>query len=64
MLPTNAHAVFRDAYGPIDQRTWRAARYRALYHALLEIDYGIRENDSGMRNCGMAALRLADGSAD
>jgi hypothetical protein len=23
------------------------------------VDYGIRENDAGMRDCGSAALRLA-----
>jgi len=60
LLPANAHAAFRDAYGPIDERTWRAAHYRALYHAILEIEYGIRENDAGMRDCGTATLRLAD----
>jgi aminoglycoside phosphotransferase (APT) family kinase protein len=60
LLPANAHAAFRDAYGLIDERTWRAARYRALYHAILEIEYGIRENDAGMRDCGTATLRLAD----
>jgi hypothetical protein len=59
MLRTNAHAAFREAYGPIDERTWRAARYRALYHAILEIDYGIRENDTAMRGIGIAALYLA-----
>jgi aminoglycoside phosphotransferase (APT) family kinase protein len=60
LLPANAHPAFRDAYGPIDERTWRAARYRAVYHAILEIEYGIRENDAAMRECGAAALRLAD----
>jgi aminoglycoside phosphotransferase (APT) family kinase protein len=59
MLPASAHAAFRDAYGGVDERTWRAARYRALYHAILQIDYGIRENDAGMRGSGTTALRLA-----
>jgi len=50
--------VFRAAYGPIDDRTWNAARYRAIYHAILELDYGVREDDTGMREIGSAALRL------
>jgi aminoglycoside phosphotransferase (APT) family kinase protein len=59
MLPATSHAAFRAAYGQIDERTWRAARYRALCHAVVEIDYGIREKDAGMRDIGIAALRLA-----
>ena len=58
VLPSSAHAVFRAAYGPIDDRTWNAARYRAIYHAILELDYGVREDDAGMREIGSAALRL------
>lgn len=58
MLPAHAHAAFRAAYGPIDARTWMAARFRALYHAVIEIDYGMKENDVGMRDIGATALRL------
>jgi aminoglycoside phosphotransferase (APT) family kinase protein len=58
MLPSDAHGAFRDAYGPIDDRTWNVARYRAAYHAILELDYGIRADDAGMREIGVAALRL------
>jgi len=58
LLPSSAHDVFRAAYGPIDERTWEAARYRAIYHAILELDYGLRENDAGMRESGANALRL------
>ena len=57
MLPPSAHAAFREAYGTIDERTWHAARYRALDHAVLELDYGIRADDAGMRGIGSAALR-------
>jgi aminoglycoside phosphotransferase (APT) family kinase protein len=60
MLPAVAHTTFRDAYGPIDERTWSAARYRAIYHAILEYDYGIRVNDPGMRQIGATALRLLE----
>jgi aminoglycoside phosphotransferase (APT) family kinase protein len=58
MLPACDYAAFRDAYGPIDERTWQAARFRAIYHAFIEIDYGVRENDAGMRAIGTAALEL------
>jgi aminoglycoside phosphotransferase (APT) family kinase protein len=58
MLPATAYAAFRAAYGPIDDRTWTAARYRAIYHAFVEIDYGIRADDAGMRTIGLAALQL------
>ena len=58
VVPAAAHAAFRAAYGPIDERTWTLARYRALYHAILELDYGLRESDTGMRESGRTALRL------
>jgi aminoglycoside phosphotransferase (APT) family kinase protein len=58
MLPPSAHAAFREAYGGIDERTWTVARYRAIYHAVLELDYGVRANDQGMRASGLDTLRL------
>ena len=58
MLPESAYTAFRAAYGPIDERTWNAARYRALYHALLEVEYGERVGDGGMRAAGLTALQL------
>jgi aminoglycoside phosphotransferase (APT) family kinase protein len=63
MLPARAHARFRDAYGAVDERTWNAARYRAIYHAILELEYGIRTGDAGMRDIGSAALRLMRAAA-
>ena len=58
LLPATAHAAFRTAYGPIGERAWHAGRYRAAYHAILEIDYGMRVNDAAMRDSGLAGLRL------
>lgn len=58
MLPRSAHGAFRAAYGPIDERTWEAARYRAIYHAVLEVDYGLRAPDPGMVRLGSVALEL------
>ncbi len=57
MLPESAHGVFRDTYGSMDERTWTVARFRAIYHAVLELDYGIRTNDAGMRDIGITALQ-------
>lgn len=61
ILPSNVHAAFRACYGPIDEPTWSAARYRAMYHAFLELEYGLREGDGGMRDSGATALRLIRG---
>jgi aminoglycoside phosphotransferase (APT) family kinase protein len=58
MLPAAAHQTFRNAYGLIDNRTWTMARYRAIYSAILLLDYGIRESDAEMVEIGSAALRL------
>ncbi len=57
MLPESSFGAFRDAYGSIDERTWSVARYRAIYHAVLELDYGIRTGDAGMRDIGITALQ-------
>jgi aminoglycoside phosphotransferase (APT) family kinase protein len=56
LLPQRAHAAFRVAYGAIDERTWNAARYRAIYHAVLEYDCGVRIGDVQMREMGTVAL--------
>ncbi len=39
-----------------DGRT--VARHRAIYHAMLELDCGMREDDAGMRAGGLNAFRL------
>ena len=58
MLPSTAHQTFRNAYGLIDERTWTMARYRAVYMAILVLDYGLRESDDEMVDIGSTALRL------
>ncbi len=58
MLPSSAHAAFRAAYGAIDDDAWETARFRAAYHALLVLDYGLRENDVGMLRIGATGLSL------
>jgi aminoglycoside phosphotransferase (APT) family kinase protein len=46
-LPPSAHGDFREAYGPIDDHTWRLARFRALHYAVMLSLYGhdIRDGD-------------------
>lgn len=58
VLPRDAYEAFRLAYGEIDERTWMAARYRAIYHAFLEVEYGNSAADEDMRRAGLEALRL------
>jgi aminoglycoside phosphotransferase (APT) family kinase protein len=57
-LPPAAYGAFRAAYGPIDERMWNASRYRAMYHAIIEIEYGVRIADEAMRDAGLNGLRL------
>ncbi|MFN2528724.1 MAG: phosphotransferase [Candidatus Baltobacteraceae bacterium] len=56
MLPPQAHAAFRQAYGTIDNRTWELARYSAIYSAVLVLHYGNRINDKHLIDIGNIAL--------
>lgn len=56
VLPPEAYGNFRTEYGGINDATWDAARFRAIYHAFLELEYGLREGDKGMRAAGLIAL--------
>ena len=57
VLPGSSHASFLAAYGDVDEATWRAARYRAIYHAALSAHYGAVARDDGMLASGLYALR-------
>ena len=60
-LPPSAHAVFRDVYGPVDDDTWRMARFKALHSALMILVYGHDTGDEDLLSEGRTALRhLAD----
>ena len=48
-LPSTAHDAFRRAYGPIDDATWRLARFRALSYGLILSIYADRTNDADLR---------------
>lgn len=58
MLPPQAHATFLEAYGPVTDAVWRAARWRGIYSALLCLEFGIKSNAEDMRRCGSVAVDL------
>ena len=58
-LPPAARRVFRDAYGPIDDATWRRARFRALHYGAVLCEYGASIDEEAMRKIGLYALQSA-----
>jgi aminoglycoside phosphotransferase (APT) family kinase protein len=56
-LPASAHQEFRQAYGPIDDATWRLARFRALLYGLQLAKYGDLVADSDLRREGLWILQ-------
>ncbi len=60
-LPPSARETFRSAYGPIDDRTWRLAGFRALYQALLLIIYSHDIGDDDVLRESLRALRYVVG---
>jgi aminoglycoside phosphotransferase (APT) family kinase protein len=54
MLPPRAHDAFRAAYGPIDEATWRLARFRAVTHATWSLRYA---RDQGVEDMGREAAK-------
>ena len=59
MLPPEVRDAFAESYGPIDDRTWELARYRAVYHAALVAYYGYRIGDDEMLRAGLTGLEYA-----
>ena len=55
-LPAAARDTFRQAYGPIDEDTWRLARLRALSHAAAVVVYGHDIGDTALVREGLVAL--------
>ena len=46
ILPPEAHPAFRDAYGPIHEETWHAAKVRAVFHSLAVLLYAAETDDA------------------
>ncbi len=58
LLPPQAHAAFRAAYGDIDEAGWCAARLRALHISLAIVLYGHETGDEPLRREGWVGLRF------
>lgn len=56
-LPASARGAFRRAYGPIDEGTWRLARFRALVHGALVAGYAHEIDDANLLREGLLSLR-------
>lgn len=59
-LPPTSRAAFRAAYGPIDDDTWRLARFRAVCHAAVDLVYAEDADEPDLaREIGYALSWLA-----
>lgn len=58
-LPPSARDAFRRAYGPIEESTWRLARFRALVHSAIIAVYGKESGDDDLLREGLQCLRHA-----
>ena len=56
-LPPAAHTVFRTAYGPISEATWRMARFRAVYHTAALATYAHDTEDEALLRESHTAFR-------
>jgi aminoglycoside phosphotransferase (APT) family kinase protein len=63
ILRQREHDDFIAEYGAISETTWRRARWRGLYHAILVADYGLAVGDQPLARSGLAAIRRIRGSA-
>lgn len=60
MIPPRDHERFLDVYGEVDERTWRFARYRALHHAKMTLQFGTAIGDEALKQASETALRYID----
>ena len=61
MVPPRHHDVFLDAYGEVDERTWRFARHRARHHATMVLNYSSSIGDEALQASARTALRYIEG---
>jgi aminoglycoside phosphotransferase (APT) family kinase protein len=55
MVPPHLHDAFLAAYGAVDDRTWRFARYRARHHCGYALEYAVARGDRDLqRACEIA----------
>ncbi len=55
-FPPRTRDAFADAYGKIDDQTWKLARYHAVYHTAMVAHYGYRIGDADLVRAGLAGL--------
>ncbi len=60
IVPPRDHAVFFDAYGNVDEHTWRFARHRARYHASMTLNYGSIIGDEALKTAARTALQFIE----
>ena len=56
-LPLAGRAEFCRAYGPVDEPTWRLARFKALLTAVMLVVYGHDVKDEDLLREGLSTLR-------
>lgn len=61
MVPPRDHGIFLDAYGSVDEKTWRFARYRARHHANMVLNYSSSVGDEALQTSARMALRYIEG---
>ena len=49
MVPAKFHDDFLAVYGPVDERTWRFARYRARHHAGFALESALARGDQRLQ---------------
>jgi aminoglycoside phosphotransferase (APT) family kinase protein len=61
LIPPRHHHAFLEVYGPVDERTWRFARYRALHHVRMVEEYSKIIDDRALANSARIALAYLNG---
>jgi aminoglycoside phosphotransferase (APT) family kinase protein len=61
MVPPRDHGLFLDAYGSVDEKTWRFARHRARDHANIVLNYSSTTGDEALQASARTALRYIEG---
>jgi aminoglycoside phosphotransferase (APT) family kinase protein len=56
ILPVNAHAAFKRAYGDLDEAKWKVARSRAVWHTVALLASAADQDDEAMVAEAMNAL--------
>lgn len=59
MIPPHHRDAFFDAYGAVDAKTWRFARYRARHHADFVLRYAASIGDTELRRAAEIALEFS-----